>query len=154
MRKALLLLACVLGFVHLQAQPGPGGRNHQKIEAMRVSFITTEMQLTPEEAEKFWPIYNEYREKVKAIRQSGNELDKPVMDLSEEEARAFIEQRMDREEELMRLKREYYLRLREVVSARKLILLERAERKFKEQLLREMQKRRQRQDGPPRRHKK
>ncbi len=153
MRKALLLLVCVLGFVHLQAQPGPG-RNHQKIEAMRVSFITTEMQLTPEEAEKFWPIYNEYREKVRAIRQSGNELDKPVMDLSEEEARAFIEQRMDREEELMRLKREYYLRLREVVSARKLILLDRAERKFKERLLREMQKRRQGQNAPPRRHKK
>ncbi len=147
-----MLLACVLGFVHLQAQPGPG-RNHQRIEAMRVSFITTEMQLTPEEAEKFWPIYNEYREKVKAIRQSGNELDKPVMDLSEEEARTFIEQRMDREEELMRLKREYYLRLREVVSARKLILLERAERKFKEQLLREMQKRKRGQDGPRRQKK-
>jgi len=85
---------------------------------MRVSFITTEMQLTPAEAEKFWPIYNEYRDKIKAIRQSGKELEVPVMDLTEEEARAFIE-----------------------------------ERKFKERLLREMQKRRSRQNAP-RGHKK
>ncbi len=152
MRKALLLLMLLPVVWQLQAQ-AHGGRNHQNIEAMRVSFITTEMQLTPAEAEKFWPIYNEYRDKIREIRRAGTELDKPVMDLTEDEARAFIEQRLNMEEDLQRLKREYYLRLREVVSARKLILLERAERKFKERLLREMQKRRQRQNAP-RGHKK
>ncbi len=146
MRKALFLLTLLWGvyFAQAQAQTPRAGQNHQRIEAMRVSFITSEMQLTPEEAAAFWPIYNEYRDKMKAIREAGSELNKPVMDLSEDEARAFIEQRLSMDEDLLRLKREYYLRLREVVSARKLILLERAERKFKERLLREMRQREKR----------
>ncbi len=155
MKRALFLcvLFAGLGVVGLQAQqPSSGaGRNHQRIEAMRVSFITSEMQLTPDEAAVFWPIYNEYRDKMRTIRQSGVELDKPVMDLSEDEARAFIEQRLNKEEDLLKLKREYYLRLREVVSARKLILLERAERKFKERLLREMRTRQHKQRKPQKR---
>lgn len=32
---------------------------------MKTTFITTRLQLTPEEAEKFWPIYNLYDAEVK-----------------------------------------------------------------------------------------
>ncbi len=159
MRKALFLCALFIGLTvfNLQAQqpPARNGQGHYRIEAMRVSFITSEMQLTPEEAAAFWPIYNEYRDKARAIRQSGVELDKPVMDLSEDEAKAFVEQRLNMDEDLLKLKRAYYLRLQKVVSARKLILLERAERKFKEKLLREMRMRQQKQQKQhgPQRHK-
>ncbi|HUB62315.1 MAG TPA: hypothetical protein VL978_16480 [Puia sp.] len=32
---------------------------------MKTSFITTRLRLTPQEAEKFWPIYNMYDSEVK-----------------------------------------------------------------------------------------
>ncbi|HXD78941.1 MAG TPA: hypothetical protein VN616_14085 [Puia sp.] len=31
---------------------------------MKTTFITTRLQLTPQEAEKFWPIYNQYDAEV------------------------------------------------------------------------------------------
>jgi hypothetical protein len=51
-----------------------------QLDAMKTTFITTRLRLTPQEAEKFWPIYNLYdAEKKKAVfdfrhSQSPNEL--------------------------------------------------------------------------------
>jgi hypothetical protein len=36
-----------------------------QLEAAKTAFITTRLRLTPEEAEKFWPIYNQYASEVK-----------------------------------------------------------------------------------------
>ncbi len=40
----------------------------EKIEAARIAFITEELQLTPTESEKFWPIYREFVQKRRNIR--------------------------------------------------------------------------------------
>src|SRR6476660_7690060 len=41
----------------------------EKINAARIAYITERLGLTPEEAEKFWPVYREYSQKRKEIRQ-------------------------------------------------------------------------------------
>jgi hypothetical protein len=38
-----------------------------QLEAMKTAFITTRLQLTPQEAQKFWPIYNVYSEEVRQV---------------------------------------------------------------------------------------
>ena len=38
-----------------------------QLEAMKTGFITTRLQLTPQEAQKFWPIYNAYSEEVRQV---------------------------------------------------------------------------------------
>ncbi len=43
-------------------------RDKDKIEALRMNFITKKLDLTINESEKFWPIYNEYNDKLKAIK--------------------------------------------------------------------------------------
>lgn len=40
---------------------------NQDVEALRVGYMTDYLQLTPKESQGFWPIYNEYRNKVKSI---------------------------------------------------------------------------------------
>src|SRR5688572_2459894 len=40
-----------------------------KIDAARVAYITDQLQLTPQEAEKFWPIYREFSQRRREIRQ-------------------------------------------------------------------------------------
>ena len=37
---------------------------HEKIEKMKIGFITNELDLSSKEAEKFWPIYNEMQKKI------------------------------------------------------------------------------------------
>lgn len=71
MRVLVLFILCLTSF-NLQAQHGPiisedyNCDAHQKqhptkseIMAQKVAFITQELELTPAEAEKFWPVYNE-----------------------------------------------------------------------------------------------
>ena len=43
-------------------------QNKNKLEAQRVAFITQRLNLTPEEAQQFWPIFNQYTEKLQQIR--------------------------------------------------------------------------------------
>jgi hypothetical protein len=55
MKKYLLVLLLTLGSLsQIKAQNG------EKIQTLKIAFITQKLQLTPDEAEKFWPIYNQY----------------------------------------------------------------------------------------------
>ena len=49
---ALFSLARTAAFAHQE------GDWQEKMRAERVAFLTTAMELTPAEAEKFWPVYN------------------------------------------------------------------------------------------------
>jgi hypothetical protein len=60
---SVLVLLCWLT-LPARSQP-PGGGWGGQLEAMKTTFITTRLQLTPLEAEKFWPIYNLYDLEVK-----------------------------------------------------------------------------------------
>jgi hypothetical protein len=80
--KKLFSVLVILCWLTLPArsQPPKRGWGGGQLEAMKTTFITTRLQLTPEQAEKFWPIYNVYSQEVKqAIRNfrsqpNGNEL--------------------------------------------------------------------------------
>ena len=75
MKKNLLIifLVCLMHLVS-NAQPpqGPppqqGPPPHKNIQAIKVAFITRQLNLTAEEAQKFWPVYNAYSESIKKIR--------------------------------------------------------------------------------------
>lgn len=55
------------------AQPKPGADNKEKLESARIAYFTSVMDLTPEEAGKFWPVYNEYRKAVNDARKEARE---------------------------------------------------------------------------------
>ena len=52
--------------------------NNDKIDAYRVAFLTQELQLSSDEAQKFWPIYND----IKDDRDKLYEEKKKLMDSS------------------------------------------------------------------------
>lgn len=48
----------------------PQGKNvSQTIEALKIAYITKELNLTQEEAQNFWPTYNAYSAEMKKLRQ-------------------------------------------------------------------------------------
>lgn len=59
---AELILAAMLVFsVAASAQDRKGGKDNawkERIASMKIAFLTSEMDLTPEEAQVFWPVYN------------------------------------------------------------------------------------------------
>lgn len=40
----------------------------QSVDALKMAFITKELNLSPEEAQKFWPVYNNYSNEIKKAR--------------------------------------------------------------------------------------
>ena len=41
--------------------------HYQRIEAIKVAFITKKLDLTTEEAQKFWPVYNNYQKELMVL---------------------------------------------------------------------------------------
>jgi hypothetical protein len=77
MKKIILLVLISLGVVATNAQNRPEKKfNKNNIEALKVAYITRQLNLTPEEAQKFWPVHNMYFEELKKTRRENlyNEL--------------------------------------------------------------------------------
>ncbi len=113
----------------------------EKIRAARIAYITEKLGLTPAEAEKFWPIYNEFDQKRKELRVQAKDLrrtqdaNKPQEEI---EKNAIAQQHQFRQKELD-LEKDYSNRLLNVISAKKVMALPRTEKDFRDLLLRRMQ---------------
>jgi hypothetical protein len=120
-------------------QPDP--KAEQKIKAAHAAYITERLELTPEEAEKFWPVYREYAEKRRTIRQQlrqAKEKGTAEKDLLELDLKVK-QQQLD-------LEKEYSGRLQKVITPEKLIHLKQAEGDFRKLLLRQIQQRQMHQE--------
>jgi hypothetical protein len=68
MRKLLLIVFLFISTAYI-CNAQDGNKDKEKIEAVRTAYITNQLNLTPEEAQKFWPIYNRYFSEVKKAQQ-------------------------------------------------------------------------------------
>lgn len=113
----------------------------EKIKALKVAFITNELELTSEEAAKFWPVYNAFEDKQQEIkkkklkayleRTDTNSIDK----LSEKDAEVLLSQMESTEDDLYQLKKKFISNLKGVLSVNKILKLKKAEEKFNKKLL-------------------
>jgi len=120
----------------------------KKIESARIALITERLGLTPDQAEKFWPVYREYnmqrreiREEFRNERQGAN-----LQNMSEEESKQLVQKSMDMKQKELNLEKEYSKRLTEVISTQQLFKLKNAEKDFQQMLLQRIQEQRQMQD--------
>ncbi len=65
--KKLLLFILICGNINYFCFAQPGG-NFNKAEALQVAYLTKELGLSSEEAQRFWPVFNNYREELKKTR--------------------------------------------------------------------------------------
>jgi hypothetical protein len=80
MKKYLLILTLLLGSFSMafaqEAQPGDDAARQERIKALYVAFVTKQLEFTPEEAQKFWPVHTQFENDLKAIKPTLSELDK------------------------------------------------------------------------------
>jgi len=114
-----------------------------KINAARVAYITDQLALTPEEAEKFWPIYREFAAKRKEIRQQlkATKQNPDPSKTTEQNEKAIVDQQFDVKQKELNLEKDYSGRLLKVISAQKLRTLPDAERRFRQMILDQIQRR-------------
>jgi len=131
----------------LLAQSGGGhGENRERIEAMRVGYLTEQMNLTPEEAQVFWPVYNTYRDELKKVMHPEGKKQRPAHHISDEElskmndeeVRQMLMAEMKKQKEMVNLHEKYFLEFTKVIPVKKVALLYKAEREFQRKLMRKI----------------
>lgn len=138
----MTIIVSLISTLFVSAQPERNTKeNRERIEAQRVAFITQQLELTPDEAARFWPVYNLYKGELTDMRK---EYDRPDLDaISEEEASALIENQIQQDRHKLDLKIKMVNELKTVVSAKKVLMLQQVENMFNRELLRKLQEKRQ-----------
>lgn len=138
--RNLLPLISLLVVITANAQ-GSIKEKKEHVKSLKIAYITNELKLTPEEAAKFWPIYNSFDEKFFELRHTKmrrlltpkNE-DK-IDELSENEASQLLTQMENNEEEMHQIRKKYIASLRGILPSYKIIKLKKAEDDFNKKLL-------------------
>lgn len=144
--KKLILIVLVFTTVSYGQRPNNNGQGSksERIKSLKIAHITAELDLTSSEAEKFWPVYNEYNDAMMAIRieqrsDSNGKLRKEGIDaLTDKEANILIDKMLAMKTTELNYKKELISNLKVVLAPKKIIKLQQAERSFKEKLLKRL----------------
>lgn len=121
-------------------------RKRDDIEAQKVSFITSQLDLSPEEAKAFWPLYNSYRNELQELRkkekiQSAYRTTS-AEDLTDAELDDLMKKNFAIERQIIDLDERYYEKFKSVLSVSKVMAFYAAERDFKRELLKALKENR------------
>ena len=90
MKKCLLILTLLLGSFSVafaqENQPGDDQAKQEKIQALYVAYVTQQLHLTPDEAQKFWPLHTQFANELKGVKHE-------LPELVKEEARLNIKKK-------------------------------------------------------------
>ena len=147
MRKLLIMAMwlasswCALAQDQPEAEQDP--KVLEKINALRIAYISEKLGLTTTQAEKFWPVYREFSDKRKVLRQEligarkqlkqGEDPDKDA---------ALIKLGLELKQRELDLEKTYSDRLLKVITAQQILNLRKAEGDFQQMIRDQIQQRR------------
>lgn len=129
MRKILYLMLILLPFSGM-AQDGLRGENRQRLEAIQIAYLTKELSLTTQDAEKFWPVYNKYQDELRGLLRNGGEEDV-----------------LNRQQKALDIRKKYKTDFVKILGGDRTNKLFQAEDKFREMVKRELQNRQKKRAG-------
>jgi hypothetical protein len=136
---SILVMIALVSIAPVFAQPGSGNPNREKMKAQRIAFITNNLNLTPDEAKTFWPVYDEYelkrQEIVKQYRQQKQAGHQNIDPLTEKEAMDLADSQIIEAQRLLDLRKEYHSKFKQVLPATKILKLYDSERDFQKMLI-------------------
>jgi len=112
--------------------------HYERIEAIKVAFITKKLDLTTEEAQKFWPVYNHYQKELMELMRKRRE-DRQKTDIAPNDK---ISADLTYESKMLDLKKKYKKLYLKAIPAEKVLLVYQAEREFREHLIKQLNHRR------------
>jgi hypothetical protein len=144
MNKYILLFSLIFSLLLNRSYAQDDNNSAEKIESQKIAFITKKLDLTPTESQNFWPIYNQYRKELDALRKSKKEnlqdSKKRIETMTDAELQKLIDENFLNEQKELDLKKKYYLEFKKVISIRKIVKLYRAEKEFTLQLVQSLNK--------------
>lgn len=143
MKRFLILAIITVLPVAGYAQPRPDGNWKERIMNEKIAFFTTEIQLTPEEAQAFWPVYNTSWEKLDKAHCKAMHSYKTLSTAlkegkGEKEIKELLEEYIKASEEKNRIEESLYEEYQKVLPPVKVARLYVAEEKFRRQQIQKL----------------
>jgi hypothetical protein len=141
MKKLIILtvLALLNSFQSVVAQDELEPSKREKLEALKVAYLTKELSLTPDEAQTFWPLYNELEDKMRQVRKLQRENRMTAKQnhatMTDAELSKMIDRELDFEQQELDLKKQYNERFKKILPIQKVARLHAAENGFRKELL-------------------
>lgn len=134
MKKILLVL---LAFIFCLSAETTFSQNtkKEKIESLKIAFVTKKLDLSPEESQIFWPVYNQYQKEIGDLILQRRAARKD----SEPDA---IDEDLDIEGKIVDVRKKYRKEFSRVLSPEKINQFYQAEREFREELIKQLKSRR------------
>ena len=143
--KKNLLTSLLLFFIAItaSAQEQQKGRPHfspEEFQAKQKAYITEKAELSPEEAEAFFPLFFELQKKKFDLERGARKDFRKERNaqLSEEECRQFVYNMADVKIEIAKLEREYTDKYLDVLPPSKVRRVQHAEASFQRDLMKKM----------------
>ncbi len=136
-RKGILII--VMGFtLSFPVSAQDHRERYEQIEAIKVAFITSKLDLNTDEAQKFWPVYNNYqKELMELMKKRREDRQKTNIDPNDK-----INADLAYESRMLDLKKKYKKLYLKAIPPEKILLLYQAEREFREHLIKQLKHRR------------
>ncbi len=87
MKRTVFLYFLFAALVMMNVSASAQGKSHkdhwEKFKAEKVAFLTSNLNLTPAEAQKFWPVYNQMEKERWEAQKTRRELEMKVSDAEE-----------------------------------------------------------------------
>lgn len=131
---AILILAPSLLFAQ-----GKGGG--ERMEAKKIAWLTTKLELSTDDAKIFWPIYNDYTKELSNLRRERSKKMisfkkiKEIDDLSDEEIQALILNDFNFRQRDLNIERRYYNKFKSTLPIKTVGKFYRAQESFKKEIL-------------------
>ena len=128
------------GYDELPGGPqGPEGPSHEEIQSLKVAYITSELGLTPEESQKFWPVYNQYWDERMKIGEKRRMLFKKIR--KENPGDAQIDEMIRYMKDEVAVFEKYIPKFKEILPSSKVAKIFTSEEGFKRHLLQQANER-------------
>ena len=120
----------------------------EKIRTLKIAYISNQLNLTSNEAEKFWPIYNANDKEQHLLRiKFRSEIKKATMEkgnidmLSEEKAEKLLLLKLKNDKKIYESKKDFINKIQKIISYKKIIKLKLAEIEFGRKIMNKYKKR-------------
>ena len=148
MKKIWMLFMILVSFGSAaMAQDEDNGPHNEKLESIKIAFITEKLDLNSSEAKAFWPVYNEFNDQMKKLKnreRENNNILKAKTSVTDQEADKFLSEQLSLRQQQLDLTKKYVAEFRKVLPPKKVARLLTLEQEFKMQLLQRLKDRRER----------
>ncbi len=145
MMKKLLVIIAFISFISGKVTAQEEDGHNDKVEALKIAFITEKLNLSSNEAKVFWPVFNEFNGEQKKIRAKMKEnvlTFKAKSSPSDQDASKFISDQLGLKQAELDLQKKYVSEFKKVLPEKKVALLLTLEQEFKQQLLQRLKENR------------